>query len=267
MIIRTEKNKDYTVIANFALNDSNLSLKAKGLWAYIMTKPDKWNINGRGLAEQLKESRPTINTILKELEEHGYLQRGVVRENNGKFSQSENILYEQPWTKNPSTVNLSTKVNTITSNINSDKSLTTKEKSKLDSNISFDADETKEPVHVVNGTTHNGTHKNCRGCGTNIRAQHEDPTVRKLFYDVCKKYGLFITNHNNIRKWANDMETMDDGMSYLQTLLDKDIRTMEGEFKPTLNTPFDIVSKKLKIQRFLNGGESAKAYDPRVGSF
>jgi len=247
MIIRTEKNKDYTVIANFALNDSNLSLKAKGLWAYIMTKPDKWNINGRGLAEQLKESRPTINTILKELEEHGYLQRGVVRENNGKFSQSENILYEQPWTKNPSTVNLSTKVNTITSNINSDKSLTTKEKSKLDSNISFGADETKEPVPVVNGTT--------------------TSTTKKLFYDVCKKYGLFITNHNNVRKWANDMETMDDGVAYLQTLLDKDIRTIEGEFKPTLNTPFDIVSKKLKIQRFLNGGESAKAYDPRVGSF
>ena len=247
MIIRTEKNKDYTVIANFALNDSNLSLKAKGLWVYIMTKPDKWNINGRGLAEQLKESRPTINTILKELEEHGYLQRGVVRENNGKFSQSENILYEQPWTKNPSTVNLSTKVNTITSNINSDKSLTTKEKSKLDSNISFGADETKEPVPVVNGTT--------------------TSTTKKLFYDVCKKYGLFITNHNNVRKWANDMETMDDGVAYLQTLLDKDIRTIEGEFKPTLNTPFDIVSKKLKIQRFLNGGESAKAYDPRVGSF
>ena len=252
MIIRTEKNKDYTVIANFALNDNNLSLKAEGLWAYIMTKPDKWNINGRGLAEQLKESRPTINTILKELEEHGYLQRGVVRENNGKFSQSENILYEKPWTslpwtKNPSTVNLSTKVNTITSNINSDKSLTIKEKTKLDSDISFDADETKEPVPVVNGTT--------------------TPTTKKLFYDVCKKYGLFITNHNNVRKWANDMETMDDGMRYLQTLLDKDIRTMEGEFKPTLNTPFDIVSKKLKIQRFLNGGESAKPYDPRVGSF
>jgi hypothetical protein len=252
MIIRTEKNKDYTVIANFALNDNNLSLKAKGLWAYIMTKPDKWNINGRGLAEQLKESRPTINTILKELEEHGYLQRGVVRENNGKFSQSENILYEKPWTslpwtKNPSTVNLSTKVNTITSNINSDKSLTIKEKTKLDSDISFDADETKEPVPVVNDTT--------------------TPTTKKLFYDVCKKYGLFITNHNNVRKWANDMETMDDGVAYLQTLLDKDIRTMEGEFKPTLNTPFDIVSKKLKIQRFLNGGESAKPYDPRVGSF
>lgn len=244
MIIRTEKNKDYTVIANFALNDSNLSLKAKGLWAYIMTKPDKWNINGRGLAEQLKESRPTINTILKELEEHGYLQRGVVRENNGKFSQSENILYEQPWTKNPSTVNLSTKVNTITSNINSDKSLTTKEKSKLDSNISFGADECSPPSPDT-----------------------APPTTKKLFYDVCKKYGLFITNHNNVRKWANDMETMDDGVAYLQTLLDKDIRTMEGEFKPTLNTPFDIVSKKLKIQRFLNGGESAKAYDPRVGSF
>lgn len=129
----------------------------------------------------------------------------------------------------------------------SDKSLTIKEKTKLDSDISFDADETKEPVPVVNGTT--------------------TPTTKKLFYDVCKKYGLFITNHNNVRKWANDMETMDDGMSYLRTLLDKDIRTMEGEFKPTLNTPFDIVSKKLKIQRFLNGGESAKPYDPRVGSF
>lgn len=90
------------------------------------------------------------------------------------------------------------------------------------------------------------------------------PTALKLMCDVVKMYGLPITNFNNIRKWSNDLDKMDDGKAYLQKLLDTDIREAEGEFRPTLNTPFDIVTKKLKIQRFLNGGEDEKPRDPRV---
>lgn len=98
-------------------------------------------------------------------------------------------------------------------------------------------------------------------------AADEPPTARKLLYDVAKKYELPITNHNHIRKWANDLEKMSDGMVYLQRLLDEDLRVAEGQFRPTLNTAYDIIAKKLKVQRFYNGGESKPTYDPRVGSF
>lgn len=96
-------------------------------------------------------------------------------------------------------------------------------------------------------------------------AAPEPPTARKLLYDVCKKYELPITNHNNIRKWANDLDKMDDGEVYLQRLLDKDLRKAEGQFRPTLNQPYDVIAKKLKIQRFWNGGEDkSSTRDKRV---
>lgn len=93
------------------------------------------------------------------------------------------------------------------------------------------------------------------------------PTALKLMCDVVKMYGLPTTNFNHIRKWSSELDKMDDGKDYLQNLLDNDIREAEGQFRPTLNVPYDIITKKLKIQRFLNGGEDSKPYDPRVGSF
>ena len=81
---------------------------------------------------------------------------------------------------------------------------------------------------------------------------------------MIKKYKLPALNHNHVRKWAHDLEAMPDSEVYLQQLLDNDLREAEGDFKPTLNTAFDIIQKKLKVQRFYNGGESEKTYDPRV---
>lgn len=92
----------------------------------------------------------------------------------------------------------------------------------------------------------------------------ETSVVNKLMWDVVKKYNLPVVNANHIRKWAKDFEKMEDGQEYLKQLLDKDLRGMEGEFKPTLNVPYDLVAKKLKIQRFYNGGEDKKPRDPRV---
>lgn len=112
MIIRAEKNQNYSTIANFALNDPNLSLKAKGLWAFIMSKPNDWNISSRGLESQLKESRNAIMGILRELEKAGYLKRGTIRNKNGKYSQGENTMYEKPWLENPTTANEATYINT-----------------------------------------------------------------------------------------------------------------------------------------------------------
>lgn len=99
----------------------------------------------------------------------------------------------------------------------------------------------------------------------NAPKQKEESEILKLFYLVVKKYGLPVTNHNHIRKWARDLEAMPDSQSYLQRLLDDDIREAEGDFKPTLNSAFDVIQKKLKVQRFYNGGEdSSPELDPRV---
>lgn len=127
MVIRTIKNESYTTMCNAALIDPNLSLKAKGLWAFIMSKPDGWNINYRGLMTQLKEGQVAILAALKELEDCHYLVRGQIKNDAGKFTQGDSVLYEmpcleqeaikpicveKPCVENPRAVGPRTKVNT-----------------------------------------------------------------------------------------------------------------------------------------------------------
>ena len=100
MIIRTVKNANYTAMSNVALNDGELSLKAAGLWAFLMSKPDNWNITIAGIAAQRpKDGKAAIRSAIEELESVGYLVRGEqVRNEDGTFSAGESLLYELPDT-------------------------------------------------------------------------------------------------------------------------------------------------------------------------
>ena len=54
-VFRVERTRDYTVMCNHHLKDSNLSLKAKGLLSMMLSLPDEWNYTTRGLAAICKE--------------------------------------------------------------------------------------------------------------------------------------------------------------------------------------------------------------------
>lgn len=95
MILRTRKNKNYTTLCNVALNDPDLSLKAKGLFAYLMSKPDDWKISYRGLMAQLKEGQRAILGALAELEEAGYLDRELEQDKRGHIFFTS-VLHEEP---------------------------------------------------------------------------------------------------------------------------------------------------------------------------
>ena len=73
----------FTLIANEVLKDAKLSLKAKGLYAYLFSKPDDWDFSSTRMATEMMEGRKTIMTTLRELEEKGYLDR--IRLGNGKM--------------------------------------------------------------------------------------------------------------------------------------------------------------------------------------
>lgn len=65
----------YTQIKNSVILDKGLSLKAKGLYTYLFSKPDDWDFAYNRIAEELGEGQKTIRAGLKELEDIGYLQR------------------------------------------------------------------------------------------------------------------------------------------------------------------------------------------------
>lgn len=77
---------DYTVVPN-EVHRHNLSLKAIGLYSYILSKNDGWSFSINGVKAQVSDGRASIETAIKELEDKGFLYREQQRE-NGKLSQS-----------------------------------------------------------------------------------------------------------------------------------------------------------------------------------
>lgn len=102
-----EKIKKYstgfTQVSNQVITDPNLSLKAKAMYAYLFSKPDGWVFHIITMKNEIKESRCTIYTAIKELIERGYIKRNQA--NNGCFGCIEyEFIDTLPCTKNPHTV-------------------------------------------------------------------------------------------------------------------------------------------------------------------
>lgn len=95
MIIRTSKNRNYTVINNTILRDKRLTWEAKGLAAYLLSQPDDWHVNANHLWQESANGLGTVKRILQELELNGYLQRNRTRTPEGQFVW-EHVLLEAP---------------------------------------------------------------------------------------------------------------------------------------------------------------------------
>lgn len=102
-VVRVIKNKDYTAMANYHLKEKEMSLKAIGLLSIMLSLPENWDYSVSGLSAIRKESYDTIRTILKELEDYGYLNRTQIKNEKGKFVDVEYTIYEKPLPKNPIT--------------------------------------------------------------------------------------------------------------------------------------------------------------------
>ena len=95
-VFRIERNRDYTVMSNHHLRDTELSLKSKGLLSMMLSLPEEWNYTTRGLAAICKEGADCIGSALRELEQAGYIVRSRIRDSKGKIVDVEYIIYETP---------------------------------------------------------------------------------------------------------------------------------------------------------------------------
>ena len=100
-VFRIERTRDYTVMSNHHLRNVALSLKAKGLLSMMLSLPDDWNYTTRGLAKICKEGVDAIGGALRELEREGYIVRHQLRDAQGRISDTEYVIYEQPQPKKP----------------------------------------------------------------------------------------------------------------------------------------------------------------------
>lgn len=74
--MKIEKLKvPYAQIPNDLLSDKTLSFSAKGLWAYIQSKPNDYDFSSTRIIEETKEGIKSVQSCLRELENAGYLVR------------------------------------------------------------------------------------------------------------------------------------------------------------------------------------------------
>ena len=84
---------NYGAVPREAMDGKHMSLKAKGLLAYLLCMPDNWQIYVSELANHHKEHKDTIAKAINELIDSGYVVREQVRE-NGRFRGYDYSVYD-----------------------------------------------------------------------------------------------------------------------------------------------------------------------------
>lgn len=94
-IIRAKHNKDFTQINNAALREKGLSLRARGLLAYMLSFPDEWAFSVNSLSENCGETRYAILTSIAELRREGFLRISQSHTSDGKFNEVTYFVFEK----------------------------------------------------------------------------------------------------------------------------------------------------------------------------
>ena len=95
-VFRIEKTRDYTVMSNHHLRNTELSLKAKGMLSLMLSLPEDWDYTTKGLARICKDGIDSICAGVRELEDAGYVVRERIRNENGQLGRIEYTILEQP---------------------------------------------------------------------------------------------------------------------------------------------------------------------------
>lgn len=87
-----------------------------------------------------------------------------------------------------------------------------------------------------------------------------DP-AEKAFYDAAKSLGISITNHNQARKWVKEvvrtrgLESAVNYFDFMRIMFPK----WQYEFKPTVKTVYDLVTKAAQIEQLIQRQRDEKA--------
>jgi hypothetical protein len=90
----------FGAVPNELLNNSDISFKAKGLYAYLNSKPDNWDFSVESISDQVKEGIDSVRAGIHELEKFGYLKR-IKYQNEKGYWEIDYMLFESPSQDDP----------------------------------------------------------------------------------------------------------------------------------------------------------------------
>ena len=104
-IVRTVKNAEnpFVMIDRRIFENDGLSLKAKGLLGYLLSRPDNWTICMADLVKRTKDGKASVRSAIEELENCGYVTKVQLR-NGNLFNGYEYTVHELPLNPVNSTV-------------------------------------------------------------------------------------------------------------------------------------------------------------------
>ncbi|KAA9300767.1 MULTISPECIES: hypothetical protein [Aerococcus] len=95
--VRIEKDNNYSLIDNEFLQRPDLSWKAKGILAYLLSLPDDWVIRIETVKDQATDGKTSFRSGWTELVKEGYIERLPVRHATGnRIKFWKTIVYERP---------------------------------------------------------------------------------------------------------------------------------------------------------------------------
>ena len=104
-IIRATKDREnpYKQVRRGTFDGSGLSFEARGVLAYVLMKPDDWELQITDIMREGNIGRDKAYRIIDELIAAGYAERVDGRDEHGKFGHNTILIHEQPCTENPHT--------------------------------------------------------------------------------------------------------------------------------------------------------------------
>ena len=94
-IRRGVRNARYAAIPNHVFEDARLSMEARWLLSYLLSKPDNWTVVIGDIIKKGNCGRDKARKMIAELVELGYAEREQQRE-DGKFGSSVLVIYDEP---------------------------------------------------------------------------------------------------------------------------------------------------------------------------
>ena len=95
MIVRVaRRDTPFVVIERAALEDERLSWKARGLLAYLLTRPDNWQVRFSHLMQQAPEGERALRGAFAELCDCGYAALVTPRDGEGRLEGRQWVIYE-----------------------------------------------------------------------------------------------------------------------------------------------------------------------------
>ncbi len=95
-IIRAARRHRFTILDTRAIEDTRLSWAARGVLAYLLSRPDDWKVLAKDLQRRGDLGRDGVYAVLRELRGTGYLRFQRYRDPAGRVIGACYVVSEEP---------------------------------------------------------------------------------------------------------------------------------------------------------------------------